>query len=173
MKTAKKVIIASAVAAVIGSAAATTSFADRGSRDWKNHHGARHMGESGRGFRHHGAKGGMRLLDNFDSNDDGKVTQDEIDNARNERFARFDTDQNGSLDLQEYQALWLDAMRERMVDRFQALDNDGDALVTNEEFLARFSKLISRLDRNDDGEITRDEMRQRHRQGHRQDDDSE
>jgi hypothetical protein len=63
--------------------------------------------------------------------------------------------------LQEYQVLWLDAMRNRMVDRFQSLDDDGDAAVTSEEFLAPFGKVVSRRDRDDNGELTRDEMRKR------------
>ena len=52
-----------------------------------------------------------------------------------DRLAEFDADNDGSLTLEEYQALWLDAMRERMVDRFQAHDDDGDAIVTVEEFV--------------------------------------
>jgi Ca2+-binding EF-hand superfamily protein len=54
-------------------------------------------------------------------------------------------------------------MRERMVDRFQAHDDDGDGLVTAEEFGEPFTRMLSRLDENGDGELSRDELRDRHR----------
>ena len=54
---------------------------------------------------------------------------------RSSRLAAFDQNNDGRLTLEEYQAMWLDAMRERMVDRFQAHDDDGDAVVTVEEFV--------------------------------------
>ncbi len=52
-------------------------------------------------------------------------------------------------------------MRSRMVDRFQRFDDDGDAAVTSEEFLAPFGKVVSRMDRDDNGELSRDELRRR------------
>jgi hypothetical protein len=52
-----------------------------------------------------------------------------VDAVRAERFAQFDEDGDDVLDLQEYEALWLDAMRTRMVRAFQRLDIDGDAQV--------------------------------------------
>ena len=88
------------------------------------------------------------------------ITQEEIDRgALEDRLAEFDADDDGSLNLEEYQALWLDAMRERMVDRFQAHDDDGDAIVTVEEFGERYGSMVRRVDRNDDGQITQDDLR--------------
>ena len=52
-------------------------------------------------------------------------------------------------------------MRERMVDRFQAHDDDGDGMVTVEEFGKPFDRMVIRLDANDDGELTLDEMQGR------------
>ena len=60
---------------------------------------------------------GERLFEAFDANQDGTLTQAEVDQARQAKLAEFDADGDGSLSLEEYQALWLDAMRERMVDR--------------------------------------------------------
>jgi Ca2+-binding EF-hand superfamily protein len=104
---------------------------------------------------------GEPLLVRFDRNNDGQLTQAEVDQVRRDRFAQFDTDQDSKLTLQEYQALWLDAMRRRMVEEFQALDDDGNAAVTTEEFLVPFGKLVQRLDTNNDGTLTRDELRRR------------
>lgn len=104
---------------------------------------------------------GEQLFENFDANGDGKLTQGEVDQTRRERFTSFDADNDGKLSLSEYQALWSDAMRSRMVDRFQRFDDDGDAAVTSEEFLAPFGKVVSRMDRDDNGELSRDELRRR------------
>ena len=110
----------------------------------------------------HGRGGpGPSLFETYDTNKDGKLTQAEVDAARQQQLTRFDQDGNGQLSLQEYQALWLDAMREAMVRQFQAHDRDGDAVVTVEEFQARFSDLVRDRDDNNDGELTQDELRPR------------
>jgi EF hand len=114
--------------------------------------------------RHHGPGGrGAQLFESFDADDDGRITQIEIDEVRQGRLAEFDADGDGSLSLEEYQALWMEAMRERMVDRFQSHDDDGDGLVTAEEFGAHFEQIVSRLDEDGDGAVTRDELRHHHR----------
>ncbi|HMA13265.1 MAG: EF-hand domain-containing protein [Bacteroidota bacterium] len=129
------------------------------------HHGMRH----GRGGGGHGGGHMFRMLETFDANDDGKLSQEEIDQARGERFGRFDADTDQALTLQEYEQLWLDAMRERMVRSFQRLDTDGDAKVTAEEFQEPFSKMVRRMDRNEDGVIDRGDFQRRRDRG--QDDD--
>jgi Ca2+-binding EF-hand superfamily protein len=111
----------------------------------------------GRGHGFHGA----RLFESFDANGDGRITQTEVDEVRQGRLEEFDTNGDGSLSLEEYQALWMEAVRERMVDRFQAHDDDGDGLVTAEEFNEQFSSIVSRVDRDGDGELTMDELRRR------------
>lgn len=119
---------------------------------------------------------GASWFELFDVDENGRLTQAEIDGVRSERLAEFDANGDGVLDLEEYQALWMAAMRSRMVDRFQDLDEDGDARVTVEEFVAPTSRVVSRLDSNDDGELSADEMHQRrgdrdHRRDRDRDDD--
>lgn len=124
---------------------------------WGRHH-RRHGEDFGRdGGRRHG--GMMPRLETFDLNKDGEVTQAEIDQFRKDQLTKFDADKNGTLSLEEYQALWLDQMRDRMVDAFQRHDDDGDGQVTAEEFNERFSRLVERLDRNDDGKLSKDDRR--------------
>ena len=81
--------------------------------------------------------GGDHLFESFDVNDDGILTQTEIEEVRQSRLTEFDANGDGSLSLEEYQALWMEAMRERMVDRFQAHDDDGDGLVTSRNSASR------------------------------------
>lgn len=105
------------------------------------------------------------LLEIYDTNDDGKLTQAEIDEARKANLAKFDADGNGELTLVEYQALWADAMRQAMVRQFQANDADGSGTITVEEFTVRFAEVVADLDRNGDGTLTRDELRRHGRGG--------
>ena len=107
---------------------------------------------------------GPSMLETFDADGDGSLKQAEVDQFRSDRLAKFDSNGDDQLTLEEYQVLWLDAMRERMVDAFQRLDNDGDAMVTREEFLEPFAQLVRRLDRDADGMVTQEEMRVRREQ---------
>ncbi|MEM8787488.1 MAG: hypothetical protein AAGE76_04425 [Pseudomonadota bacterium] len=102
-----------------------------------------------------------RLLETYDTDGDGGVTQGEIDAARSAQLAEFDGDGDGQLTLAEYEALWLDVMRERMVDRFQAHDDNGDGAVTVAEFGEEFTRLIETRDRNGDGILNRDDFGRR------------
>src|SRR4051794_35727848 len=60
-----------------------------------------------------------QLLVSLDANKDGRLTLDELDTAREQQLARFDRDGDGKLSPEEYQALWLDAARERLVRQFR------------------------------------------------------
>ena len=165
MITRKNMIIVASIATLVGIVTiGGVSVADRrehrGDDERYEHRGCGFQRGEHRG-RHDGFRRGDRLFENFDANGDGKLTQAEVDQARRERFASFDADSDGKLSLPEYQALWSDAMRSRMVNRFQDLDDDGDAAVTSEEFLAPFGKVVCRMDRDDNGELTRDELRRR------------
>ena len=111
------------------------------------------------GWRGPGGPDGMRLLDQFDLNKDGKLTQEEIDTARKDQLAKYDKNGDGQLSLEEYQLLWVDVMRPMMVRQFQANDADGDAQVTVVEFQERFADLVRDRDRNGDGVLTADELR--------------
>ena len=152
----KALIIAGAVAAT--GIAVTAGLADE--RGHQGRHGAMYKDDGGREYQR-GRGRGAAMLENFDTDGDGRLTQAEIDAARAERFAGFDADGDGRLTLEEYERLWLDAMRERMVDGFQRLDNDGDAVVTTEEFVAPFATMVSRMDRNEDGVLSAEDRPRR------------
>ena len=157
MRTRTKVMLTAGAIALGTTTLVGASLAD--GRGGHGYHGSGHHG-GGPGWR---AGRIERLFEQFDTNGDGVITQVEIDEVRSSRLAEFDADGDGNLNLEEYQALWLDAMRERMVDQFQAHDDDGDGLVTVEEFGDRYDSMVRRLDRNDDGELTQDDLRRRPR----------
>ena len=119
----------------------------------------------------HGAgKGerGARFLEQYDANKDRAVSAEELTAGRDARLKAFDADADGKLSLKEFEALWLERMRERMVDAFQRLDADGDAKVTAGEFARPSDRRFTWMDRNGDNQVTMDEMRAgRHGRGER------
>ncbi|MEM6972523.1 MAG: hypothetical protein AAF577_06930 [Pseudomonadota bacterium] len=113
-----------------------------------HHRGGRRMGQRLR-----------RLRDQYDADGNGLITQTEIDEGRRDQIEEFDTNTDGALSIAEFEALWMQAMRERMVRRFQRHDRDGDGLVTEEEYVDTLSDLVERRDRTGDGALGRDDLR--------------
>jgi len=172
----KALIIAGTILALGTTVAVGASMANDGWRDGRgfeqyagygHHKGGHGWGRHGGG---HGKRAVMMMLERFDADGDGKLTQSEIDQGLVEYMANFDSNQDKTLSLGEFEALWLDFMRERMVDRFQYLDADGDASVTLEEFQDPFSRMVESFDRNDDGKLGPDD---RPRRSYDYDDDDE
>jgi hypothetical protein len=131
---------AGVLAAAGGLFLVTTSFAERG---FGGGHG--HMGMMGLH---------QEMLKDVDANSDGGLSQEEIDTAINARFSEFDGDRNGSLSLEEFQALWAEITRPIAVRAFQFLDPDGDAAIAKAEIDDRFGAMVSRFDRNEDGALS-------------------
>ena len=126
-------------------------------------HGMGGFGMGGHGGGHGMGGSGMHdMMLGFDANEDGKLSQEEIDTGRANQLKKFDKDGDGTLSVTEYEALWLDVMRERMVDRFQGHDADGDGKVTTEEFGERFANMIKYMDSNGDGVLDESDMRAHH-----------
>lgn len=130
-----------------------------GRGDWRGHMGGGqgdwrgHMWGGGPGFGGGPVMG--RIFEDADANNDGKLTQEEIDAYRDARFAEFDSDGNGELSLEEFQALHQEITQPMTVRAFQMHDPDGNAAITKDEFASRTQGLVSRLDRDGDGALTR------------------
>jgi hypothetical protein len=110
----------------------------------------------------------QQLMERYDANKDGKVTQQEIDQNRADWLKEFDADKNGTLSLDEFQNLWLKARREQMVREFQFFDRDGNGQVTLDEYQGPMANIVANRDRNGDGALSRDDRPQR-REGWRRD----
>ncbi|MBL1431257.1 MAG: hypothetical protein COA60_007100 [Robiginitomaculum sp.] len=112
--------------------------------------------KDGNGFRFgdggFGGLSGLTRLDGFfspnmewDTNDDGEVSKDEIKAAKAKEMSKYDKNRNRSLSLSEYENLWMAKQRNEMVDQFQDLDENGDGKVTEKEFAAKANHRAIRL----------------------------
>ena len=131
-------------------AVADSAFADR-----KRGHGMHGGGH------HHGIADQVRsMAERYDLNDDGSITQEEIDQNRADWHAEFSGDSN-TMSLEQFQDLWLRARRNQMVREFQRFDRDGDGQITQEEYQRPMEGFVERFDRNDDQALSRDDMQRR------------
>lgn len=119
-----------------------------------------HAGKAKSGKR--GQRGMRRAFERYDTNNDGVITQDEVEAVIVDRFNRF-AGSNGVITLDDFRTAWIENSRSPMVRAFQRLDRDGDGAVTAEEYNAASDRMFSRLDRDGNGELTipaRDETAQ-------------
>jgi Ca2+-binding EF-hand superfamily protein len=153
MKTSVKFALATCAVGIAGTIfLAGSSYADRG-------FGPRFgMGGHGMG---HGGPMVREMLANVDTDEDGAISQEEINVAIDARFTEFDADTDGNLSLEEFQALWAEITRPMTVRAFQFLDPDGDAAVSRDELDDRFGSAVAQFDRNDDGVLSPDDHRRR------------
>ena len=145
MRTKTKTLTAIAIAAALGGAA-LAGVSHAGHRD-----DGRGMGFLGKGQL---AVSAMEMFDAVDADGDGKLTQAEIDKARDDRHAAHDADGDGNLSLEEFAGLWHDTTRPLTVRAFQVLDTDGDAVVTRAEYDRPLAGIVERLDRDGDGSLS-------------------
>ncbi len=122
------------------------------------------------GWEHGGKRGmggtqGAALFERFDADGDDRVTRAEVSAFQDNLMSNHDADGNASINLQEFQAIWLEHMRPRMVDGFQRLDDDGDGEITKAELDTKLNRMLRWMDRNDDGAIDYGEIRG-HRKGY-------
>ncbi|MEK9726305.1 MAG: hypothetical protein VW405_22850 [Rhodospirillaceae bacterium] len=86
--------------------------------------------------------------------------------SRAKAIADADKNGDGALQIDEFQTVWLNLMRHRMVDHFQFLDDDGNGKVTDAEISKPLDRMTRFMDRDDDGTIERGEMGRRHGGGY-------
>ncbi len=157
MNKGKKIAVAAIAAVALGSAGvAGVAYADR---SWGGGYGKHHGSKShGMGFR----RGIMKnLIERHDVDKDGKITREEVTQTQKDLVKKYDADGNGSLSLDEFKPLWLDLSSMGMVRVFQFFDADGDAGVSFAEVDAPTDHMFDRMDRNDDGVISKDDRGRR------------
>lgn len=116
---------------------------------------------------------GSHVVERFDADGDGRLTQAEIDAARADHMTRFDADGNGALTLEEFEGLFHELTQPVTVRAFQMLDPDGDASISADELDQRLARAVARHDRNGDGALSPDDMRRGQWRGERHHDEDD
>ena len=114
-----------------------------------------------------GRRGGFdreQFFADRDTDGDGKLTGDEIPERMQDNLERIDSDQDGSVTLEEMQA----GMRNRRGGRggrrrdpaqvFSRSDEDGDGKLTGDEIGERIRENLSSIDADQDGSVTLEEF---------------
>lgn len=122
--------------------------------------------------------GPTALFDRFDANSDGAVTLDEVKAWRAQFFTAADADENGYVTRAELDSIRAQAettrggegrqrlgRRGRDADPIARYDADEDGQLSHAEFVDAPFPAIDRLDANNDGRLTRDELPTRRRRG--------
>lgn len=161
MQGSKKIVIGALVLALAGSGAAiataqSANQAANGAKitraDYRGDHSERgHHGKRDR--RGHGGEAMRALFEAVDADGDKTLTREEIDTYRAARIAEVDTSGDGALSIDEFDLLYRDFTRSRMVDAFQRLDDDGDGVISATEMDQSVAHLVERLDRDGDGQL--------------------
>lgn len=114
-------------------------------------------GRCGMGAGHGHGTMGQQMMERYDADKDGKVTQAEVDQNRQQWLADADADKNGTLSLDEFRQLWMKSRSEMMVREFQFFDRDGNGQVTIEEYKGPVANIVADRDQNNDGSLGPDD----------------
>lgn len=160
MKPFKKIAIATLAASVAGTsltsvlpAAAEEAAKGNGGYYTQTADAGRYAHREERGGRHGGRKHAKRLFERFDVDNDGAITKTEIEEVRIKDFTSADSDQSGSISLDEFKAEFMDRSKDRMIRAFQFADRDGNGSVTQEEADKIANRVFARLDRDENGVV--------------------
>jgi Ca2+-binding EF-hand superfamily protein len=102
-----------------------------------------------------------QAFERMDANNDGSVSSEEF-MAAGDRFARADADGNGLLTAEELAAAGQAQAQQRIARMIERLDANDDGALSKDEIEARNdrdpSRMFDRLDADDDGVLSADEF---------------
>ena len=94
----------------------------------------------------------------LDTNNDGKVTLDEIEAEQARLLGAADLDNDGSLSVEEFRRRGRWFQRLQTTTLFDLMDANGDQVLTAEEIAAPSARWFKRYDKDADGSIVADEV---------------
>ncbi|MCT4558285.1 MAG: EF-hand domain-containing protein [Pelagimonas sp.] len=115
-----------------------------------------------------GHKGGLFMFEQMDLNNDGQITKEEMAQAKEKRFTDADADGDGFLTREELTAQAEKRNADRMTQRIDRMmshvDANEDGKISKDEAAnmgpsqERADKMFAKLDTNSDGAISKDEI---------------
>ena len=97
------------------------------------------------------------MMKRFDSNGDGAITINEFASLHARIFSRLDSDRDGLITEIEF-VQGKKGNETRRAKGFARLDTDGSRTLSQAEFARLAPAMFARIDGNDDGRLTPDEM---------------
>ena len=101
----------------------------------------------------------VKILKEIDQNNDDAISREEVTIWQESQISNFDKNSDSEIDLSEFEGLWLKRSRNKMVNKFQNLDENGDGKVTIDELSERVNGIFDMLDDNGDGIVTKSEIK--------------
>ncbi|MBV6634091.1 MAG: EF-hand domain-containing protein [Alphaproteobacteria bacterium] len=101
----------------------------------------------------------MKMFQEADTDDDRRLSVTEFKAATGERFGGADTNDDGEVNQDEALEFMIERLKERIDEAFQRVDQDGNGTVSEQEFSDRMLQRFGRMDRNDDGFLSREDRR--------------
>lgn len=101
--------------------------------------------------------GGTLIMQRFDANNDGKITQQEFSAGHDDWFKTLDTDGDGVISRGEFTRAVPARNPNRAAQMFTGYDANGNGSIDAAEFRQARTARFQRLDRNSDGVLTSDE----------------
>jgi Ca2+-binding EF-hand superfamily protein len=98
------------------------------------------------------------LLLRYDANNDGKITQRELEAGLRQDFWQADSNRDGLLDAEEVRATNLRRIRIDQSTAIPLIDWNHDGFVDFSEFAAPMRSLFEQYDADEDGVVTLSEM---------------
>jgi hypothetical protein len=98
--------------------------------------------------------------DEIDLDKDKIISRDEIVGEATKAFAGYDANNDGKLSQSELSGRGgsRSAMGGFLKGHSQEIDRDGDGVLTRTEAIGNAERMFAKMDRNDDGKITPEEM---------------
>jgi len=99
------------------------------------------------------------LFDKFDDDEDGLITKTEYMEFIDERFIKMDTDRNGTTTKEDlYNSRFYTFLPELAEAVFRDSDTDMDGHITKEEMTKAEEARFTKMDRNGDGLLDKEEF---------------
>ncbi len=104
-------------------------------------------------------------FEELDTNSDGMITAEDIEAYQEVRFNNIDTDGDSMISQEEWEANFeaniSEGNKSRIAKMFDRIDNNDDGMISTDELPAKkmnFERILDKLDQDGDGAISKEEF---------------